>query len=378
MENPEVGEVGKEYDSPRSCYVFSIPTDSELDAEVESEEVKEVVPVVPVVADPIGSIELIHVVSSKELQMENVPHIKNIFEPGLGASGAGMGGAIGGGLGAGLLGGVLGGALLGGNGILGGRGNVEGVVTPALLNSSIAQVQDSAIAAAAASGQANILAAIERTAAATQLAQEVSNSALGLSVTKGQGETNTQVALTTGNLGTQNALNAAAVQTLVQKTSGDLATQIALGDARTQESIAAVGTANALAFKDVAMQTANSQYAIAQAIKADGDQTRALIQAFEQAELNRKIVTQANEIIELKGDRNTRDRVKESEVNVTQIVNQNQAQAQQQQQLVLFSNLNSALQALVQQNQTIHQGIVNLGTMSGSSGQQTAANTRVQ
>jgi len=330
--------------------------------------VEVVAPVVEVVApsEPEEVQGPILIDTQKEIQMDAVPHVKNIFES---APTGGMGGAIGGGLGAGLLGGVLGGALLGGSGgLLGNRnGNVEGLVTPALLNSSIAQVQDTATATTAANAFREIQAAIERTAAATQLAQEVSNSALGVLVSKGQGEINTQ-----------NALTASATQVLVQKSSGDLATQLALGDARTQSIIAEVGTANALAFKDVALGNAETKYSLAQAIKADGDQTRALIQAFEQAELNRKIVTQANEIIELKGDRNSRGHAKETELNITQVVNQNQAQQQQQQQFLVLSNLNSALQALVQQNQTIHQGIVNLGTMSGSAGQQTAANTRVQ
>jgi hypothetical protein len=61
-----------------------------------------------------------------------------------------------------------------------------------------------------------------------------------------------------------------------------------------------------------------------------------------------------------------------TEVTVTQNVNQNQAQAQAQVQL---ANLNSAVASLLSQNQTIHQGIVNLGTMTGNS--QSSANTRV-
>ena len=341
--------------------------------------VEVVAPVVEVVAPSVPEEVQVPLLidTQKEIQMSDVPHVKNIFES---APNSAMGGAIGGGLGAGLLGGVLGGALLGGNGGLFGNrnGNVEGLVTPTLLNSSIAQVQDTAVATTTANAFREIQASIERTAAATQLAQQVSASALGVEIAKGQGEINTQVALTTGNLGTQNALNASATQVLVQKTVGDLATQTALGDARTQEAIAAVGTANALGFKDVAIQTAATQYAIAQAVQADGDKTRALITSYEQAELNRKIVIQANELTELRNDGRGRDRAKETEVSVTQIVNQNQQQQQQQQQFLVLSNLNSALQALVQQNQTIHQGIVNLGTMSGSAGSQTAANTRVQ
>jgi hypothetical protein len=61
-------------------------------------------------------------------------------------------------------------------------------------------------------------------------------------------------------------------------------------------------------------------------------------------------------------------------VEVTNNINQNQAQAQQQQQI---ANINATLGALLPYLQNIGQSVVNLGTMSGAAGQQTAANTRV-
>lgn len=94
--------------------------------------------------------------------------------------------------------------------------------------------------------------------------------------------------------------------------------------------------------------------------------------------LNRLLTTAQNEIIELKGDRNSRSHAKETEVNVMTSVNQNQAQAQAQQQAVVLGNIAASLGTLVSQNQNIHQGIVNLGSMSGNAGTQSAANTRVQ
>lgn len=113
---------------------------------------------------------------------------------------------------------------------------------------------------------------------------------------------------------------------------------------------------------------ANSQYNTAQAIKADGDATRALIQSIETANLNRQITVAQNEITELRNERAVRG----SGIDITNNINQNQAQAQQQQQLVLTNGL---LQQLVGEIQRNTQSVVNLGTMTGTA--QTAANTRV-
>jgi hypothetical protein len=228
-----------------------------------------------------------------------------------------------------------------------------------------------------ADAQRELQASIERTAASTQLAFAVGNSALGVELAKGNGETNTQIALTTGNLNTQGALNAAATQTLVQKAAGDISTQLALGDSRTQMQIAEAATANALAFKDVALGQLQSTYALNNAIKADGDLTRGLIVTQYEATLNRQLTTAQNEIIELRGDR----RLSEVGAGITISNNNNaiataqQQQAQQQQQQISF--LGNQLAALVQQNQHIQQGILNIGSGVVAGNSQTAANTRV-
>lgn len=301
-------------------------------------------------------------------------------------SGGDTGGLLGG-SGGGLLGGLLLGSLLrNGGGLLGG-GNapVDGIVTPALLTSSLNQVQGNIDAAVSANerlvtsrfdaeAQRELQAAIERTAASTQLAQQVSSAALGVEVAKGQGEVTTQIALTSGNTQTQNALTSAATQTLVQKTSGDLATQVALGQSNLGMAIERSATASALAFKDNAILALQNTGVITAAIKNDGDLTRGLINSINDANLNRQLTTAQNEIIELRNDGRGRDRARETEINVTQNVNQAQSQAQQQQQ---FQTLNGQIAQLLASHQYLQQGIVNLGTMSGSAGQQTAANTRV-
>jgi hypothetical protein len=336
----------------------------------------------------------------------------NLFaaNPGMGYSGVGAG--AGAGLGAGLLGGVLGGALLGGNrgGLFGGNGNGDGSF--AAIN-TINSNTDNAIAATErltaarfdAEAQREIQAAIERTAAATQLATAVQSAALGVEIAKGQGEISTQVALAKsdlstqgalnasatqvlaqkgfGDLSTQNALTASATQVLVQKAVGDLAVQTALGDARTQADVALVGTANALAFKDVALQTAAQTYALSQAVKAEGDLTRGLINKLNDDTLNRLLTTAQNEIIELRGDRDGNRRSRETEINVTQSVNQNQnnlqAQAQQQQQFQILANLAAQVGNLANDIQVVRQtqSNVNFGTQGTAGQTASAANTRV-
>jgi hypothetical protein len=296
---------------------------------------------------------------------------------------AGMGSAIGGGLGAGLLGGVLGGALLGGNkgGLFGGNngGDTQSGINAINLNT------DSKIAASTALNEARfnaeaqreLQAAIERTAAATQMAYAVGNSALGVEIAKGQGETNVQVALTTGNLGTQNALNASATQVLVQKNAGDLSTQIALGQAQLGVQVATNGTATALAFKDAAIDNLRTSALLQTTIVNDGEKTRSLITSQYEATLNRQLATAQNEIIEMRGDRRLQEatgNITISNVNTATAVAQQQQQQQQQQQIAtLLANVN----ALYAQNQHIQQGVLNIGSGTVSGNSQTAANTRV-
>lgn len=324
----------------------------------------------------------------------------------------GMGGAIGGGLGAGLLGGVLGGALLGGNGggLFGNRNGMNGInggySDPMAAINAVNMNTDSAVGASErltaarfdAEAQREIQAAIERTAAATQLATAVGNAALGVAVAKGQGETNTQVALTTGALGTQNALNAAAIGVQVQKTSGDLATQMATQTAALGVQTEKTATDNALAvalgqrdltnqlfgaesrtsmtathnFAATAAQIAENKYVLATAIKADGDLTRALINEINNDELNRRLVIAQNELIELRGDSRGRDRARETEVNVTQVVNQNQAQQQQQQQFQVTNDLLRSLVTHAQIAQATNQNMIIGNTGFTSTGTQTA------
>lgn len=99
-------------------------------------------------------------------------------------------------------------------------------------------------------------------------------------------------------------------------------------------------------------------------ITNDGDKTRALITANMVTDLN-------NQIADLRTQRHVAD----SGVSVTNNINQNQLQMQQQQQL---SSIVGALGSVVGELQRNTQSVVNLGTMSGSAGTQSASNALVK
>src|SRR4030095_1000927 len=136
-----------------------------------------------------------------------------------------------------------------------------------------------------------------------------------------------------------------------------------------RETVLTTGRDNLIATKD-------AQYNLAIGIRDDGDKTRALIVAQNEANLNRQLAIAESALAEERTGR----RVRDVEVNMTQSVNQTQAQAQQQQQFQLQLE-NFANRLLSGFNQTLlsrqAQDIVNLGTMTAS-GTQAAANTQVR
>lgn len=259
--------------------------------------------------------------------------------------GSGMGGAIGGGLGAGLLGGVLGGALLGNNGnggLFGNRNNGGGVAIDPWQNqanmSLMATLGDVKAAIPLAEAQtANSIAA--STASTGNIVRQVSDGIMA-------------------NLNMQTQMN--------QK-----------GFADTTAATVAAGNNNLLATKDAATQALQSSWALNQAITSDGDKTRALIQSIDKTNDSRMITELANQVTELRNE----GRLRGVEGNITisnnnaATANAQQQQAQQQQQQIAY--LSNQLAALIQQNQHIQQGVLNIGSGTVSGNSQTAANTRV-
>lgn len=214
------------------------------------------------------------------------------------------------GLGGGLAGGVLLGALLGQNGgLFGGRNNGADLgVQAAVDTNSILQ------------GLGDIKAAVPLAEAQTQLAIAIAQSELA-------GQINTA---NIANLNGQGMIN----KNISDAIASSLASQNNINLNVLQTAAAGISA------------TKDSQYALAAAIKDDGEKTRALITSNTITELQRQL--SVAEIAALEDRLHNRSR--EVEVNVTQTVNQNQLQAQaqqqQQQQTILLSNLCSHIAGL--------------------------------
>lgn len=269
--------------------------------------------------------------------------------------GMGMGGAVGGGLGAGLVGGLLGTALFGRRG-LGGADDVVG--TPATLQGVESVVNNAAIM----SQLADVKAAIPLAESQVQLA-----------LSGAQMDLNNSIAQSTGSvIGSVSALSSGLMSNLNMQTQMNQK-----GFADNAATTVAQGTANLLATKDAATQALQSSWALNQAIVADGDKTRALIQSIDKTNDSRLITSLANEVSELRNEGRlaaATGNITISNTNTANAVAQQQQAQQQQQQLAI---LGANLQALWQQNQHIQQGVLNIGSGTVSGNSQTAANTRV-
>ena len=284
----------------------------------------------------------------KEIEMTPAETINLFANPGMGS---GVGAGAGAGLGAGLLGGVLGGALLGNRGLLGtGAAATDvvgaGVVTPALLAASLAQVTDTAQNTTVLQTLGDIKASIPLAEGQVQLALAQNQASL------------TQV-LTT------NASADALAGTALSKQLGEaIATSLASQGA-IKETVLSTGAANLAA-------TLNAKFELANAIRNDGDNTRALIIAQNDAQLNRELAVAQSALLEQRAIGRSRD----VEVNVTQTVAQNQVQLQQQQQqqqqFLITNNLLQAILSQAQIAQATNQQLIigNTGAVAG--GPQTA------
>ncbi|CAB4174058.1 hypothetical protein UFOVP961_21 [uncultured Caudovirales phage] len=266
------------------------------------------------------------------------------------------GGAMGTGLGAGLVGGLLGTALFGRRG-LGGLGDEGGGVAPVTLQGVESVVNNSAIM----SQLADIKAAIPLAEGQAQLALAGAQMDISNRVTSSTGS----VIASIGSFESNIMANLNMQTQINQKGFSDNAAVTVAG-----------ANANMIAIKDASVLAERNSWTLNQAITADGDKTRALIQSIDKSNDSRLITTLANEISELRNEGRlstaTGNITISNNNNANAIAQQQQAQQQQQQLAVLAANVS----ALYSQNQHIQQGILNIG--SGTVlGTQTAANTRV-
>jgi hypothetical protein len=295
------------------------------------------------------------------------------------AAGAGLGRGTGygaglGGMGA-AAGGVVGliiGALLSGNGgFFGGNrnGNDGNLVTTTELQSALnAQTANS-----------NTNSILQSLATIQQIIPEA--------------EGRSQLALAQAQLAIQNQVNQgqiANLQSFAQQTASivearkDVNDNVHLGRSenaanfsQAQLQMSGYNSATQLGIANLGLQAANNTNLIITSVRDDGDKTRALLTAFNDATLNRIITTQANEIIELRNDRLVRG----NGVEITQTVNQaqanNQQQQQSQQQLLLLSQISSQLAAVHQVANATNQNIIAGNSGAVTTGYQTANPTNI-
>lgn len=139
-------------------------------------------------------------------------------------------------------------------------------------------------------------------------------------------------------------------------------------DSETRRDIAAGTASNNLGFGTLGLAIANSTYSTTTAVRDDGDKTRALITAQNEANLQRMLTVAENALAEQRAGSRARD----IEVNVTQ--NQNQLQLQAQAQLQAQTT-NALLQQLITQSQVAqatNQSLIIGNTGGVRSGDQTA------
>jgi hypothetical protein len=195
-----------------------------------------------------------------------------------------------------------------------------------------------------------------------------------------------QYALGAQNQGAQNALAAAnlANQTQIQLANnyGGLLNDAAnnresinLQTRSVHDAVTTNALLNSQNFGALSTQAAVNAGVLAAAVISDGDRTRALINQNYIENLNRQLATAQNEVIELRGDRNSISRHHETEVRVNQNVNQQQ---QQQQQQVQLGAILGRLEGLVQVAHATNQNVIAGNTGAVQTGAQTANPTNVR
>lgn len=277
----------------------------------------------------------------------------------------GVGAGAGAGLGAGLLGGILGGALLGNRGGLFGNnnGNIDnGIVTPALLASSLANVTETQNNSTLMQTLGDIKASVPLAEGQVQLALAGGvgelRSHLGAvenTLTMGQTSINKNISdAIASSLASQNNINVNVLQSA----------------AATRDLVTSYGVANLTATKD-------SQYATQVAISNSTKEILTALNDQNVQNLQRQLSVAESALFEQRAAGRSRD----VEVNVSQSVTQNQAQlqaqAQAQQQFQILAQLAANVNNLANDIQVVRQtqSNVNFGTQTGNS--QTATNNRV-
>lgn len=304
----------------------------------------------PVVLDYAGTSSTLMVPAGSNLQTKEtkMTDAMNLF-----TTPSNTGAAMGSGLGAGLVGGLLGTMLFRNNGVLGGEG-----VVPATLPAIESVVNNAAINTALG----DIKASIPYNEAQVQLA-----------LAGAQADINGNI--NNSNMGLTNALNTQSLATANNFAS--LNTNLSSSLSNITATVNATAAANLAATKEASILAERNAWALSQSITSDGDKTRALIQSIDKTNDSRTITTLANEISDLKNHANLATAAGNITISNTNTATAMQQQAQQQAQQQQIAVLTSQIYGLIQQNQNIQQGVLNIGSGTVSGNSQTAANTRV-
>jgi hypothetical protein len=265
----------------------------------------------------------------------------NVFagQPMMGGFGGGDGFGLGGG---GMIGGLLVGALLGRGGF-GGFGGVEG----------------RGFGGESISGLNNLQGAIDTNIILQSLGD------IKAAVPLAESQVQLALAGSTSDITSQQLQQTIALQN--QGFNAQLATQASF--ANTGDKIDNLQASMALA-------VATNQFNCVQATMADGEKTRDLISSIDRDNLNRLITTQANEITELRNERNRDGDRHGLEINM--INNQNQNQMQFQQQAQALNTLAHGLVEIGQIARATNSNVIVGNTGASTTGAQTASPTNVR
>jgi hypothetical protein len=146
--------------------------------------------------------------------------------------------------------------------------------------------------------------------------------------------------------------------------------------AQVGDKVDALSTLTAVGFGNVNTAIERNGWAITQAVNNDGEKTRALIQSIDKQNDSRLITAQANEIIELRAERN-RDADRHG-IEITMNNNQNQNQLQFQQQAQVLNTLAGALVEVGQIARATNSNVIVGNTGASTTGAQTASPTNVR
>jgi len=207
--------------------------------------------------------------------------------------------------------------------------------------------------------------AVQSAISTSQNAQQSQASTYAL----GNANSQAQYALSSQNQASQLGIQAAQN---FGNTQNDIATareNINLQVRGVQDSVFSSSLLNTQNFGNLAMQTAQQTGVITNAISTDGEKTRAVLTSQYEQTLNRQLLAAQNELAELRGDRNSLGRHHETEVKVSQQVNQAQAQAQSQ---AVFGDILRRLEGLTMVAHATNNNVVAGNSGATQTGAQTA------